>query len=67
MADKRKEYAVDINGIEHSMLLEPEDAEALYGENAKEVKATRSRKAATASNTEGAAANKAGDAENKGA
>ena len=48
MADKRKEYTVEINGIEHSMLLEPEDAERLYGENAKEAKA--SNKARTADN-----------------
>lgn len=49
MADKRKEYVVDINGVEHQMLLEPEDAKTLYGENAKEAKAP-ANKQATAQN-----------------
>ena len=38
MADKRKEYTVTINGIEHTLLLTPEDAER-YGDDAVEVKA----------------------------
>ena len=50
MADKRKEYVVEINGVEHTVLLEPEDAKSLYGGNAKEAKAP---------------ANKAGSAQNK--
>lgn len=33
MADKRKEYTVTINGIEHTMLLNEQDAEH-YGEAA---------------------------------
>ena len=39
MADKRKEYKVEINGIEHTMLRLPEDAERY--ESAVEVKAER--------------------------
>ena len=53
MADARKEFEVDVNGIKHTMLLVPEDAETLYGENAVEAKAAK------------APANKAGTAENK--
>jgi len=52
MADSRKEYEVDINGVKHTLLLDPEDAKNLYGENAKAVSST---------------ANKAGSAQNKGA
>lgn len=39
MADSRKQYTVTINGIEHELLLDPQDAENLYGENAVESKA----------------------------
>lgn len=52
MADTRKEFIVDVNGIEHTMLLTPEDAETLYGENAKESKAP-ANKARTPANKEG--------------
>ena len=38
MADTRKEFEVDINGVPHVMLLDPEDAQALYGDSASEVK-----------------------------
>lgn len=37
MADGRKEYVVDIGGLEHTMLLDPEDARR-YGDKAVEVK-----------------------------
>ena len=40
--DNRKEFTVDINGVEHTMLLSPEDAER-YGDAAKPVKRTKSR------------------------
>lgn len=50
MADSRKEYEVDVNGVKHTMLLEPEDAKNLYGENAKQVSST--------SNKQGSAQNK---------
>lgn len=33
MADTRKEYEVDINGVKHTLLLSPEDAER-YGKAA---------------------------------
>lgn len=42
-----EEYTVTINGIEHTMLLSPEDAER-YGDEAK--KATTSTKASTPAN-----------------
>jgi len=51
MADSRKEYEVEVNGIKHTMLLDPEDAKALYGDNAKAA----------------SAANKSASAQNKGA
>ena len=35
MADTRREYEVDINGMKHVMLLDPQDAASLYGDNAK--------------------------------
>lgn len=38
MADKRKQYDVNVHGIKHTMLLEPEDAKSLYGDNAVESK-----------------------------
>lgn len=47
MADNRKEYTVDIGGVEHTLLLTPEDAEH-YGSAAKAGAA--SNKARTASN-----------------
>lgn len=50
MADNRKEYTVAINGVDHTVLLSPEDAER-YGEAAREVKAAKAapaNKAATA-------------------
>jgi len=37
MADNRKPYTVTISGIEHTLLLDAEDA-ARYGEDAVEVK-----------------------------
>lgn len=43
-----EEYTVTINGIEHTMLLTPEDAER-YGENAKKASSTSS-KASTPAN-----------------
>ena len=52
MADSRKEYEVDINGVKHTLLLDPEDAKTLYGDNAKQVSST---------------SNKQGGAQNKGA
>ena len=45
MADSRKNYTVTVNGLEHDMLLTPEDAEALYGENAKASKAPANKAA----------------------
>lgn len=49
MADNRKEYEVTINGVEHTVLLSPEDADR-YGDAAREVKAAKApaNKAATA-------------------
>lgn len=38
MADKRKEYVLTINGVEHTVLLDAGDAER-YGDAAVEVKA----------------------------
>lgn len=52
MADSRKEYVVDVHGVEHTMLLTEEDAKALYGDNAKQAKAP--------ANKQGSAENKAG-------
>jgi len=49
MADSRKQYEVEINGVKHTMLLDPEDAKNLYGDNAK---------AASASNKQASAQNK---------
>lgn len=50
MADNRKPYTVTISGIEHTLLLDAEDA-ARYGEDAVEVKQARpANKAATADN-----------------
>lgn len=40
MADKRKEYVVTINDVEHTVLLDAEDAER-YGDAAVEVKASK--------------------------
>ncbi len=37
MADNRKEYEVELNGLTHTVLLDAEDAER-YGDNAKLVK-----------------------------
>lgn len=45
MADSRKEFEVYINGIPHRMLLDPEDAKSLYGDNAKQVKAPANKAA----------------------
>lgn len=47
MADKRKEYTVTINGIEHTMLLNEQDAEH-YGEAAVVAKIERAIKSAVA-------------------
>lgn len=60
MADTRKEFVVDVNGIEHTMLLTPEDAEALYGENAKAAPKAPANKARSVANK---AADGAGDAD----
>lgn len=50
MADSRKEYTVDINGVKHTMLLDSEDAER-YGDRAVETKSrTTANKARTAQN-----------------
>jgi hypothetical protein len=50
MADSRKSYTVTINGLEHTMLLTPEDAER-YGDDAVETKqATPANKSRTVSN-----------------
>lgn len=58
MADSRKEYTVSIHGVEHSMLLDPEDAQTLYGDNAKEAKKPRTKSAAAPANKARGAANK---------
>ena len=47
MADSRKEYEVDINGVKHTLLLTPEDAERYS--DVKELKAP-ANKAGSASN-----------------
>lgn len=50
MADNRKPYTVTISGIEHTLLLNAEDAER-YGEDAVEIKqAQPANKARTADN-----------------
>lgn len=38
VADTRKEYVVEIGGVKHTMLLDPDDAERRYGGRAVEVK-----------------------------
>lgn len=54
MADTRKEYVVNINGIDHTMMLDPADAETLYGENAVEAKGgSPANKSRTPANKEG--------------
>jgi hypothetical protein len=45
--DNRSEYTVTINGIEHTMLLTAEDAEA-YGDKAKKAGAATKKAAAPA-------------------
>lgn len=43
------EYTVTVNGIEHTMLLDDEDAKR-YGDNAKKVEKTATKKAAAPAN-----------------
>lgn len=63
MADERKEYLVDIGGLEHTVLLDAADAER-YGDKARLVKASEA-KAADPKNKSRKPANKSATASEK--
>jgi hypothetical protein len=62
MADNRKEYVVDIGGVEHVLLLSPDDAENYVGAKAKPGAAKAAAEAASKAQD---AANKAAFPSNK--